>query len=55
MSRQFTVVCVSGYCGHIEYLKNAKLLGDKLIVILNRNLQRIHKNYNISGSTIFDP
>lgn len=45
MSRSFKVVCVSGYfdplhVGHIEYLKNAKLLADKLVVILNRDCQR---------------
>ena len=43
--RSFKVVCVSGWfdplhLGHIEYLKNAKLLGDKLVVILNHDAQR---------------
>lgn len=45
MSRKFKIVCCSGYFdplhrGHVEYLKNAKLLGDKLIVILNNDSQR---------------
>ena len=45
MTRQFITVCVSGYFdplhrGHVEYIKNAKLLGDKLIVILNADCQR---------------
>jgi cytidyltransferase-like protein len=44
-SRTFTIVCVSGWfdplhLGHVEYLKNAKLLGDKLVVILNTDAQR---------------
>ena len=43
--RNFKTVCVSGYFdplhrGHIEYFENAKLLGDKLIVILNTDRQR---------------
>ena len=43
--RPFRVVCASGYfdplhVGHIEYLQNAKLLGDKLVVILNADCQR---------------
>ena len=38
------IVAVSGYfdpihVGHLEYLKLAKNLGDKLIVIINNNLQ----------------
>ena len=42
MKRSFKTVCCSGYfdplhIGHIEYLKNAKLLGDKLVVILNND------------------
>ena len=46
--REMKVVCVSGYfdpihCGHIEYLKNASLLGDKLIVILNNDVQNTQK------------
>ena len=45
MARPFKVVCVSGWfdplhLGHIEYLKNARLLGDKLVVILNGDSQR---------------
>lgn len=40
-----TTVAASGYfdplhIGHIQYLKDAKLLGDKLVVILNRDDQR---------------
>lgn len=43
--REFCVVCASGWfdplhVGHIEYLKNARLLGDKLVVILNSDAQR---------------
>ena len=39
-----TFVCVSGYfdpvhVGHLEYFKNAKKLGDKLIVIVNNDHQ----------------
>ena len=39
------IVCVSGFfdplhSGHIVYLKNARELGDKLVVILNDNTQR---------------
>lgn len=45
MARNFTTVCASGYfdplhTGHIQYLKNAKLLGDELVVILNNDQQR---------------
>ena len=45
MSRTFKTVCVSGFfdplhTGHIDYFKNAKLLGDKLVVILNKDCQR---------------
>lgn len=41
---QKKVVCVSGYFdpvhkGHIEYLKKAKFLGDKLLVIVNNDQQ----------------
>ena len=50
--RPFTTVCVSGYfdplhVGHIDYLRNARILGDKLIVILNTDAQRVatHKNH----------
>tara|TARA_B100000214_G_C23961224_1_gene625383 strand:+ start:1801 stop:2193 length:393 start_codon:yes stop_codon:yes gene_type:complete len=46
--RSFKIVCVSGFfdpihVGHIDYFKNAKLLGDKLIVILNKDCQRKKK------------
>ena len=42
------IVCVSGYfdpihVGHLEYLKLAKQLGDKLIVIVNNDKQTILK------------
>ena len=48
MSRAFKTVCVSGFfdplhTGHIDYFRNARLLGDKLIVILNRDHQRKSK------------
>ena len=38
------IVCVSGYfdpihVGHLEYFKNAKKLGDKLLVIVNNDEQ----------------
>ena len=44
MDKKLTVVAVSGYfdpihVGHLEYLELAKKLGDKLIVIINNNLQ----------------
>ena len=48
-----SIVCVSGYFdsihrGYIEYFKDAKILGDKLIVILNTDHQRkrlgMHQN-----------
>ena len=44
MRRQFRTVCISGYfdplhLGHVEYMRNARLLGDKLVVILNRAVQ----------------
>ena len=43
------IVCVSGYfsplhSGHIDYLENAKKLGDKLVVILNNNIQYQTRN-----------
>lgn len=43
--RPFKVVCASGYfdplhVGHVDYLQNARLLGDKLVVILNADCQR---------------
>lgn len=43
--RTFKTVCVSGYFdplhrGHVEYIRNAKMLGDKLVVILNSDVQR---------------
>jgi cytidyltransferase-like protein len=39
-----TIVCASGYMdplhiGHIEYLEKSKMLGDKLIVIVNSDKQ----------------
>lgn len=42
------IVCVSGYfdpihVGHIEYFKKSKLLGDKLMVIVNNDEQAILK------------
>lgn len=45
VARQFKTVCVSGYFdplhrGHVEYITNAKLLGDRLVVILNTDCQR---------------
>ena len=48
MQRPFKTVCVSGYfdplhVGHIAYLKNAKLIGDRLIVILNTDAQSKRK------------
>jgi len=38
------IVCISGYfdplhVGHIEYMKKAKSLGDKLVVIVNNDYQ----------------
>lgn len=41
-------VCISGYFdplhkGHIEYMKNAKKLGDRLLVIVNNDKQSILK------------
>jgi cytidyltransferase-like protein len=52
MSRNFKVVCVSGYfdpfhIGHIDYFKNARLLGDKLVVILNNDQQRTRITPNL--------
>lgn len=43
--RPFRTVCVSGYfdplhVGHVSYLRNARLLGDRLVVILNHDGQR---------------
>lgn len=42
------IVCASGYFnplhkGHVEYLEKAKSLGDKLIVIVNSDHQRVLK------------
>lgn len=42
------IVCVSGYfdpihIGHLEYFKNSKKLGDKLMVIVNNDHQAILK------------
>lgn len=53
--RKTTFVVVSGYfnplhIGHIRYLKAAKRLGDKLIVIVNSDLQ-----VALKGSTPFMP
>lgn len=53
VERKFKSVCISGYfdpihIGHIEYIKNAKLLGDKLIVILNREYQHKLKKFRHS-------
>lgn len=47
------LIIVSGYFnpihkGHIEYFNNAKLLGDKLVVIVNNDYQR-----NLKGSKEF--
>ena len=44
MNVELTVVAASGYfdplhVGHIEYLEEAKKLGDKLIVIVNNDEQ----------------
>ena len=45
MNMKNKIIIVSGYFnplhkGHIEYFKNAKSLGDKLIVIVNNDDQR---------------
>ena len=45
MNMKNKIIIVSGYFnplhkGHIEYFKNAKSLGDKLIVIVNNDNQR---------------
>lgn len=51
MNKQ-TIVAVSGYfdpihVGHLEYLEKAKKLGDKLIVIVNNDLQtKLKKGYS---------
>ena len=42
------IVCVSGYfdpihVGHIEYFKKSKLIGDKLMVIVNNDEQAVLK------------
>ena len=42
-------IIVSGYFnpihkGHLEYINNAKLLADELIVIVNNDIQRVLKN-----------
>ena len=44
MSTETTIVAVSGYfdplhVGHIEYLQKSKKLGDKLVVIVNNDVQ----------------
>lgn len=46
-SRPFKRICASGYfdplhVGHCDYLKNAKSLGDILIVIVNNDKQKTH-------------
>jgi D-beta-D-heptose 7-phosphate kinase/D-beta-D-heptose 1-phosphate adenosyltransferase len=43
-----TIVCVSGYfnplhIGHIEYFEKSKLLGNKLVVIVNNDKQSFLK------------
>lgn len=43
--REFHTVAVSGYFdplhrGHVDYLRNARALGDRLVVILNNDDQR---------------
>tara|TARA_Y100000741_G_scaffold184604_1_gene140299 strand:- start:361 stop:774 length:414 start_codon:yes stop_codon:yes gene_type:complete len=55
MDKKVITVAVSGYfdplhVGHLEYLKLAKNLGDKLIVIINNNLQAEIKK----GSSFMD-
>ena len=55
MNKKIITVAVSGYfdplhVGHLEYLKLAKNLGDKLIVIINNNLQAEIKK----GSSFMD-
>ena len=55
MDKKIITVAVSGYfdplhVGHLEYLKLAKNLGDKLIVIINNNLQAEIKK----GSSFMD-
>ena len=42
------IVCVSGYfdpihVGHLEYFKKSKVLGDKLLVIVNNDEQAVLK------------
>ena len=42
------IVCVSGYfdpihIGHLEYFKMSKKIGDKLMVIVNNDIQAILK------------
>tara|TARA_B110000008_G_scaffold278824_1_gene323761 strand:+ start:136 stop:534 length:399 start_codon:yes stop_codon:yes gene_type:complete len=49
MIRKFKVVCCSGYfdplhTGHINYLRDSKLLGDKLVIILNNDSQHTQKS-----------
>jgi cytidyltransferase-like protein len=44
-------IIVSGYFnpiyeGHIEYFQNAKAIGEKLFVIVNRDFQRASKGFN---------
>ena len=52
-NRKLITVCASGYFnpihkGHIEYLEKAKALGDRLVVIVNSDIQR-----KIKGSVEF--
>ena len=44
-----TLVIVSGYfsplhCGHLDYLEAGAALGDRLVVIVNNDLQHKKKN-----------
>lgn len=44
MSESKKIICISGYfdpihIGHIEYMENAKKLGDELVVIVNNDHQ----------------
>lgn len=46
------IVCASGYfsaihCGHLEYLKKSKSLGDFLVVIVNNDAQTMLKHGKI--------
>ena len=53
MKNKENLVIISGYfnplhVGHIEYINSSKKLGDKLIVIINSDLQR-----KLKGSKVF--